>query len=178
METESYHSISIIHHPNFMGPTKKNCVWLDLLILFQNWDFQKLKTEFQWHNGKYFDFVEPICSELSNHIQSLWYYRWKGIYSVHFSSSNISESLFLTSLSLPPSHFFYTPFPAAFEMMNWRCKAAWDEHPVVEDKQLRRGKIFTASNWALSWQFFTPHRAKQFLSPSFLPFARSVHLSP
>ena len=58
--------------------------------------------------------------------------------------------LFLTSLSPPPSHFIYTPFPAASKMMNRCYKAAWDEHFVVEDKQPRCGKIFTASDWALS----------------------------
>ena len=62
-------------HTNFV-------VWLDFLMLFSslilknferewwklktaNWCFQKLKTEFQWHNGKYFDFVGLVCCEWS-----------------------------------------------------------------------------------------------------------------
>ena len=61
--------------------------------------------------------VGPITCVLSNQFRNHVILPLEGFCSLHFSSPNISESLFLTSLSPPPSHFVYTPFPTAFEMI-------------------------------------------------------------
>ena len=96
-------------------------VWLDFLMLFSslklknfewewwkpktpNWCFQKLKTEFQWHDGKYCDFMGPMVRHSRPHM-----------------CSNI---FFLLHFFSPPYWYFFSPSPF-FSFLSFFSSSSW-----------------------------------------------------
>ena len=91
-------------------------VWLDFLMLFSslklknfewewwkpktpNWCFHKLKTEFQWHDGKYCDFMGPTVRHSRPHMCSnIFFFFTFSLHRTDISSLPLLFSLFFFKL--------------------------------------------------------------------------------
>ena len=160
--------------PNVVFITQTQKFWVRVMKMkTPNWCFQKLKTEFQWHNGKYCDFMGPVCSEWSNQFpEPLILLLERFLFSSFFFSFFSRPSLHLPLIS--------STLHSKWHLRWWTNVVKTPKMNTLWLKTNNRGMAESSPLWIGLYhrQFFTPCWAEQFLSPSLLPFARSVHLSP